>query len=180
MIWTEFLKSTCKPKKVQKNPTCKPIKPDHPPAKPGQSTRPPEPINGRLANGLSVNLFSTDGQRISPKPYQPDLNPPLVCAWWFASHEHKVNLSNIEKDFPSKLGLSSRNRLNEKLLGRRVERHNHFWPNSLLFKLADKVVILMWKGSRNMGPLQHRKLLFHNFFFNFSFKKPPRWDIIIK
>ena len=78
MIWTEFLKSTCKPKKVKKNPTCKPIKPDHPPdhplAKPAQPTRPPEPINGRLADGLSVNLFSTDGQRISPKP---DPNPPL-------------------------------------------------------------------------------------------------------
>ena len=82
MIWTEFLKSTCKPKKVQKNPTCKPIKPDHPldhpPAKPAQPTRPPEPINGRLADGLSVNLFSTDGQRISPKPDPPDPNPPLA------------------------------------------------------------------------------------------------------
>ena len=82
MIWTEFLKSTCKPKKVQKNPTCKPIKPDHPPdhplAKPAQPTRPPEPINGRLADGLSVNLFSTDGQRISPKPDPPDPNPPPI------------------------------------------------------------------------------------------------------
>ena len=77
MIWTEFLKSTCKPKKVKKNPTCKPIKPDHPPAKPAQPTRPPEPINGRSADGLSVNLFSTDGQRISPKPDPPDPNPPL-------------------------------------------------------------------------------------------------------
>ena len=68
MIWIEFLKSTCKPKKVKKNPTCKPIKPDHP----------PEPINGRLADGLSVNLFSTDGQRISPKPDPPDPNLTLT------------------------------------------------------------------------------------------------------
>ena len=74
MIWIEFLKSTCKPKKVQKNPTCKPIKPDHPAAQP---TRPPEPINGRLVDGLSVNLFSMDGQRISSKPDPPDPNPPL-------------------------------------------------------------------------------------------------------
>ena len=78
MIWTEFLTSTCKPKKVKKNPTCKPIKPDHPPAKPAQPTRPPEPIKGRLADGLSMNLFSTDGQRISPKPDPPDPNPPLI------------------------------------------------------------------------------------------------------
>ena len=63
MIWTEFLKSTSKP-----------IKPDHPPAKPAQSTRPPKPINGRLTDGLSMNLFSTDGQRIYPIP---DPNPPL-------------------------------------------------------------------------------------------------------
>ena len=78
MIWTKFLKSTCKPKKVQKKPTCKPIKPDHPPAKPAQPTRPPELINGRLADGLSVNLFSMDGQRICPIPDPPDPNPPLV------------------------------------------------------------------------------------------------------
>ena len=82
MIWTEFLKSTCKPKKVQKNPTCKPIKPDHPPdhlpVKPAQPTCPPEPINRRLADGLSVNLFSTDRQRISPKPDPLDPNPPLL------------------------------------------------------------------------------------------------------
>ena len=80
MIWTKILKSTCKPKKVQKKPTCKPIKPDHPPdhppAKPAQPTRPPELINRWLADGLSVNLFSTDGQRICPIPDPPDPNPP--------------------------------------------------------------------------------------------------------
>jgi hypothetical protein len=68
MIWTEFLKSTCKP-----------IKPDHPPAKPAQPTHPPEPINGQLADGLFVNLFSTDGQRICPIP---DPNPPLRPHVW--------------------------------------------------------------------------------------------------
>ena len=78
MIWTKFLKSICKPKKVQKKPTCKPIKPDHPPAKPAQPTRPPELINGRLADGLSVNLFSTDGQWIYLIPVPPGPNPPLV------------------------------------------------------------------------------------------------------
>ena len=63
---------------VQKKPTCKPIKPDHPPTKPAQPTRPLELINGRLADGLSVNLFSTDRQRIYPIPDPPDPNPPLL------------------------------------------------------------------------------------------------------
>ena len=67
---------------VQKKPTCKPIKPDHPPdhppTKPAQPTRPLELINGRLADGLSVNLFSTDRQRIYPISDPPDPNPPLL------------------------------------------------------------------------------------------------------
>ena len=46
----EFLKLTCRPKKIQKSPLASPL-PDHPPAKPTQPTRLPEPINGRLADG---------------------------------------------------------------------------------------------------------------------------------
>jgi hypothetical protein len=52
--------------------------PDHQPAKPAQPTRPPDHFNGRLTDGLSVRLFSTDGQRICPKPEPPDPNPPLI------------------------------------------------------------------------------------------------------
>ena len=89
MIWTKFLKSTCKPKKVQKKPTCKPIKPDHLPAKPAQPTRPPELINERLANGLSVSLFSTNGQWICPIP---DPNPPLITSSCF----YDLNLYLLE------------------------------------------------------------------------------------
>jgi hypothetical protein len=69
----EFLKSTCRPKKAHLQAQTRP-----PPAKPAQPTRPPEPINGQLTDRLSVTLFSTDGQRFSPKPEPPDPNPPLV------------------------------------------------------------------------------------------------------
>jgi hypothetical protein len=58
----------------------------HPPAKPAQPTRPPELFNGRLADGLSVRLFSTDGQRICPKPEPPDPNPPLIAATIHVNH----------------------------------------------------------------------------------------------
>ena len=47
MIWAEFLKLTCRPKKIQKNPLASPLNP---------TTRPPNPLN-RLAR---PNL-STDG-----------------------------------------------------------------------------------------------------------------------
>ena len=76
MIWTKFLKSTCKPKKVQKKPTYKPIKPDHPPAKPAQPTHPPELINGQLADGLSMNLFSTYGNEFTQYPTRPTRTHP--------------------------------------------------------------------------------------------------------
>jgi hypothetical protein len=55
----------------------KPINPTTRPTKPAQPTRPPEHFNGRLTDGLSVRLFSTNGQRICPKPKPPDPNPPL-------------------------------------------------------------------------------------------------------
>ena len=76
LIWAEFLKLTCRPKKSKKA-HLQAYKPDHPPAKPAQPTRPPEHFNGRLTDGLFVRLFSTDGQRICPKPEPPDPNPPL-------------------------------------------------------------------------------------------------------
>ena len=53
-----------------------PLNPTTRAAKPAQPTRPPEPINERLADGLSVSLFSTDGQRICLIPEPLDPNPP--------------------------------------------------------------------------------------------------------
>ena len=80
MIWTEFLKSTCKPKKVQKNPTRKPIKPDHPPdhppAKPAQPTRPPEPINGRIIREFIFYGRTTDFPKT--RPARPEPTPNLT------------------------------------------------------------------------------------------------------
>ena len=67
---------------AQKSPLAGPIKPNHPPDihPPNLLNQPdrPEPINGRLTDGLSVNLFSTDGQRFCPIPNPPDPCPPLI------------------------------------------------------------------------------------------------------
>jgi hypothetical protein len=78
-------------------------KPDHPPAKPAQPTRPPDHFNGRLTDGLSVRLFSTDGQRICPKPEPPDPNPPL--------HETNKNVMIIYKKKKTNLLLTAKKAL---------------------------------------------------------------------
>ena len=79
MIWTEFLKSTCKPKKVKKNRTCKPIKPDHPPAKPAQPTRPPEPINERIIREFIFYGRTTDFPKT--RPARPEPTPTYISKY---------------------------------------------------------------------------------------------------
>ena len=71
MIWTEFLKVHLQAQLNLTNPPD--IHPPNPLNRPDQ----PEPINRWLTNGLSVNLFSTDGQQFCPIPDPPNPSPPL-------------------------------------------------------------------------------------------------------
>ncbi len=80
-LWTEFLKSTYKPKKIQKSPLAGQLNPTNPPDihLPNPLNR-PKPINKWLTDGLSVNLFSTDRQWFCPIPDPPNPCPALVVS----------------------------------------------------------------------------------------------------